>query len=140
MLNDKWCLTQGYSNMGENNESVVAKLSNNGAFVSYIAYGEIKVLEISGIVDFCLIEETGKELTDVVEAVGDDYEVALPVIIEGVSVMLVVDNIDNLEIISDKTIKVNPEVESSELCDIDCLGGMIEDRPELEGLAEALEL
>lgn len=140
MLSERWCLTQSQANTGESNENIVARSFESGILLAYSAYGEIKLMEVSGVVDFCMFEETGKTVQDVVSEVGDDYEVALPVIVEGKAVIIAVDSMDELRLISDKEISVMPDVLFSAVMDEDELEAFIKERKEFDGVYDALGL
>lgn len=142
MLNEKWMITDGLVNTGESGETVAARLLNKNVLVAYMAYGGVKVIELCGVVDFCEGPDTNVSQEEISDTVGDDFEVALPVVVEGHNVVLVVDSMDTLTVIANPAyaVQVMPTVESSEDYASDELELAVEDNPALEGLMDVMEL
>lgn len=140
MASEKWSISEGFSNMGEDNESVVARLYENNLWIGYQAYGGVKVVELDGIVDTCKLEETGKTLQDVADEVGDDYEVALPVIVDGKNVIIVLDNNDYITIVAEEKGVKTPNVVSSDVYEWDDVEEFYEEHPEFSEVLDLLDL
>lgn len=139
MLNEKWMITDGVSNTGESSETVAARVYNKNVMVAYMAYGGIKIIELSGVSDFCGKENVNVTDAEISEQVGDDYEVLLPVVIEGSNVVLIVDSMDSLTVVGG-TVSTVPTVVSSEDYASDEIELAVEDNPAYEGLMDVMEL
>lgn len=140
MLNEKWMVTKGINNMDESNEKVVAKKTDDAVIIAYVAYAQVKVVEVSGIDDMCLMEDTGATIKDVWTHRDDNWEVALPVVIDDQKVLLSLDENGEFEVCSAHENVKLPEIVSDDLYEIDDAEDFDEDFPELEGLAEAIEI
>lgn len=118
MVNEKWEVIEAVNNMGEASEEVGARRTKDGnLMLIYAAFGGVKAIELNAIADVCMISETGKTEQDVQEAAGDDFEVAIPVVLNGDKVMLVIDCNDDIQILSEKTYENTPVVQMSNAWD-----------------------
>lgn len=118
MVTEKWETVNAINNMGEASEDVGAKRTKDGNIILiYAAYGGVKAIELNAIADVCSILDTGKSEQDVQEAVGDDYEIAIPVVVNGDKVMLVIDCNDEIKLLTDKSYENVPEVQMSDTWD-----------------------
>lgn len=93
MLNNEWKVIKGYSNMGDDTDTIVARKGDDGkVFIGYMAYGGVKLVELVGIDDVAEVEESGDVFSEIISECGDDWEVAIPVKISEVSAIVVIDS------------------------------------------------
>lgn len=118
MVNEKWEVVEGINNMGESSEDIAAKRTSDGnIMLIYAAYGGAKSIEINAITDLCNLSDVGKTEQDIQEALGDDWEVAVPVILNGDKVLAVIDCNDDIKLLTDKEYENVPVVQSSDTYD-----------------------
>lgn len=118
MVNEKWEVIDSINNMGEASEDVGARRTKDGnIMLIYAAYGGVKAIELNAIADVCSMTETGKTEQDVQEVAGDDYEIAVPVVVNGDKVVLIIDCNDDIKLVSEKTYENTPVVQSSNTWD-----------------------
>lgn len=132
MANNLWKQVEGFSNMGDDDERVMAKQDGETTSVAYSAYGGLKVVELTGIEDFGKFENTEVDFSLVISECGDDWEVAIPAVCDGVSIIVVIDDNSNVSVIpmneSDDVVSVAvPDVETSEEYDSDECADLDED-------------
>ena len=124
MANNLWKQVEGFSNMGDDDERVMAKQDGDMTSVAYSAYGGLKIVELSGVEDFGKFENTEVDFSLVISECGDDWEVAIPAICGGVNVIVVVDDNNNVSVIpmdeSEDVVSIEtPEVQASDEYDAD---------------------
>lgn len=131
MLDNKWKQVEGFSNMGDDDESIFAKKVDGVTSIAFAAYGGLKIIEVTNIDDFGKFENTGVDFSVVISECGDDWEIAVPVIIGGVPVIIASDDNSMITVIpmeENEVITVaTPDVVSSEEYDADECDDLEED-------------
>lgn len=139
MLTTVWSAIEGTNTVSEESDIVAAKRKDNVIMFGYLAYGDIKVIEISGIDDVCAKEDVHFDERD---ASVPDCEIVVPVQIGDNKLFLTVNDMDEITMFSKADLSgiSSPIIESAdqyECTDIDDFYGTY---PEFEGLADILEL
>lgn len=121
MLSREWKKVEGFSNMGEDYESLVARKADGVIEVAYAAFGGLKVIELKGVTD--VVESTELTVEDIMNAVGDDWEIAIPMFEGDVANLYVVDSCSNVYTVEEysQNKETNVECVSSEEYDVDSL-------------------
>lgn len=131
MLENKWKQVEGFSNMGDDDESIFAKKVDDVTSIAFSAYGGLKVIEVTGIEDFGKFENTSADFSVVISECGDDWEIAVPVIIDGTPVILATDDNSTATVIpmeENEVISVaTPDIVSAEEYDADECDDLEED-------------
>lgn len=131
MLENKWKQVEGFSNMGDDDESIFAKKVDDVTSIAFSAYGGLKVIEVTGIEDFGKFENTSADFSVVISECGDDWEIAVPVIIDGTQVILATDDNSTATVIpmeENEVISVaTPDIVSAEEYDADECDDLEED-------------
>lgn len=131
MLENKWKQVEGFSNMGDDDESIFAKKVDDVTSIAFSAYGGLKVIEVTGIDDFGKFENTSADFSVVISECGDDWEIAVPVIIDGTPVILATDDNSTATVIpmeENEVISVaTPDIVSAEEYDADECDDLEED-------------
>lgn len=131
MLENKWKQVEGFSNMGDDDESIFAKKVADVTSIAFSAYGGLKIIEVTGIEDFGKFENTSADFSVVISECGDDWEIAVPVIIDGTPVILATDDNSTATVIpmeENEVISVaTPDIVSAEEYDADECDDLEED-------------
>jgi hypothetical protein len=104
MLTEKWKQVNGFSNMGESDENIFAKKKGDNVLIAYMAYGGLKIFELAGVDDVGDFSEVETDFSAVISSCGDDWEVALPVMVGALNLIIAVDDcggVDIIEVFSD---------------------------------------
>lgn len=88
MLKAKWSEVPGLTNLGEDDERVMAirhisastGLPVNEITIAFCAFGGVKTVDIAGAVNDCPLEDVAELVEDMHKVTRDSYEVAVPVI------------------------------------------------------------
>lgn len=91
---NKWIKVEGYSNMGEDYEYLVAKLDGTTLSVAYMAFGGVKIVELSNVTD--VLEINLASIAEVVAEFLDDWEIAIPIESNGNKITVIVDSISEV--------------------------------------------
>lgn len=92
-MNNDWKMVDGFSNMGDDDESVVAKVGDDGVTsIVYSAYGGLKLIELTGITKVTRFDNSSSDFSVVISECGDDWEVAFPAVCGDVDVIVVIDD------------------------------------------------
>ena len=89
MITKEWKEVEGIQNVGEDDERVVAMRNysySTGELldsiqVAFCAFGGLKVLEVENVIDFCPMEHVNGLVGIMGQEIGDDYELAIPVVL-----------------------------------------------------------
>ena len=131
MLDNKWKQVEGFSNMGDDDENIFAKQVDGVTSIAFAAYGGLKIIEVTNIDDFGKFENTGVDFSVVISECGDDWEIAVPVIIGGIPVIIASDDNSTVTVIpmeENEVITVlTPDIVSSEEYDADECDDLEED-------------
>lgn len=131
MLDNKWKQVEGFSNMGDDDENIFAKQVDGVTSIAFAAYGGLKIIEVTNIDDFGKFENTGVDFSVVISECGDDWEIAVPVIIGGTPVIIASDDNSMVTVIpmeENEVITVStPDIVSSEEYDADECDDLEED-------------
>ena len=101
MLKAKWSEVPGLTNLGEDDERVMAirHYSTNTGLpadeitIAFCAFGGVKTVDISGVVNDCPLEDVAKLVEDMHTVTRDSYEVAVPVITaDGKKALIAIDS------------------------------------------------
>lgn len=139
----KWTEVDGINKVTEENEKIAARSSEDGIYVAYMAYGGVKVIELSGLDGICKIADTSADAAKIEEMTSGNYEVAVAIIMGEHKVTVTVNDSDEVVPISDASGVVWPHVASSEVYEIeewDDVEELYDECPFLEGLADVLEI
>lgn len=122
MLNNEWKQVAGFTNMGDDEEEIFAKKVDNVVSVAYSAYGGLKVVELTGIDEEGTFTNMEADYSTVISECGDDWEIAIPVVCGGKTIIVVVDDTSDASVIpfGEGVEDIpTPSVESSEEYDAD---------------------
>ena len=140
-LTDSWERIDGINNASDDNDNIVAKLNGTTVYVAYCAFGDVKIIELANVTDACIFESTNMTEDEIYAAVEDNWELAIPVIIEGKHILITVGEPDDtITIIGGVEVGVKPSVESSSIYDCDELEMLEDQYPEYEGVRDALQI
>ncbi len=136
MLSKEWTQVDGFSNMGEDDETIAGRMYEQGVMsIGFLAYGGLKVADISGVTDATQFSDRDEAYSKVIAECGDDWEVAVAAKVSNTEVALVIDSnggvatinlSDNTEI-DDSAVMVS----YSEEYDSDGLESLMEDEYDL---------
>lgn len=143
-MNDmKWTEVNGINKVTEESDKIAARQSDSGFYIAYMAYGGVKVVELSGIDGICRMEDTSADEAKIEAMTSGDWEAAVPVIIGEHKVTLSINDSDEFKLITEAENIPVPALVSSEQYEVeewDDIDTLYDECPFLEGLADVLEL
>lgn len=137
MITKDWKEIEGIQNVGEDDERVVGMRNTNyitgtpadSIQIAFCAFGGLKVIEIEGVRDVCSIEDVHNAYTNMKEEIGDDFEVAVPIVtVSGRKAFIAIDSSGDIvfagmndgEVVPDKpTVTQVDEYDAYEMEDLD---------------------
>lgn len=121
-LTNEWAVIDGFCNLGEDVDTIVAKKEGNTTTIMFYAYGGVKVVELDGITEVFEPEYASNLYSLIISEYGDDWEVAFPIGVKGgaISIVIVDDCGDVTTLnLNDKAIGTDIKFISSEEYDVD---------------------